>query len=224
MNFSNDGAKLGIEQYRFAHNFDLKDKSFTIISDGIKYSISFIGRDKISFDSGKGAKSFDSECLKIEADTYFVRFGNNMAVFEISQGIVTLILPEGYIFGVIESPNPVEPGILHNFTDEMTDTSVRWTLGCFKFTDHVYYCADKCKASWSPKEGELMEYPTKYIKIKDGIYLVDITGVVPKGVCAQEGCDRIVTLQDYEHMMLVGCIFNKSNVMMISGYGDFPDA
>ena len=219
MNFANDGAKYGIDQYRFARNYDFKDKSFTITAGSDKYTLKFIGRDKVSFDSGKAKQDSDCECLKIEADTYFVRFGASFAVLEMSAGAATLVLPEGYVFGVIDGAS----GALHSFTDEMVGTGVRWMLGCYKFADHIYLGSNKCKAAWSPKEGDFKDYDAKYVKIKEGIFLVDITGNTPAGVCAPDGCDRVIMLEDFEHAMLVGCATSKAGAMMISGYGEFPD-
>ena len=223
MNYGNNGAKYGIDQYRFARNFDLKDKSFTIAADGKNYTLSFTGRDKAAFDSGGGGQECDYECQKIEADTYFVRFGDSFAVLELGAGAATLILPGGYVFGAVAVPGKAPAAALHGFTDEMTGTGVRWVFGCYKFTDQVYFSTDKCRAAWSPKESEFAEYAAKYIKIKDGIFLVDVAGAVPEGVCAPAGCDRILMLQDYEHTMFTGCATGKSGAMMISGYGEFPD-
>lgn len=222
MNFANDGAKYGIDQYRFARNYDFKDKSCTISAGSDKYTFAFAGKDKVTFDSGKSKQELDYECLKIEADTYFIRFGGNFAVFEMSAGAATLVLPEGYVFGSIDAGGAAS-GKLHGFTDEMAGTGVRWMFGCYKSADHIYLGSNQCKASWSPKEGDFKAYEAKYTKIKEGIFLVDITGSVPGGVCAPDGCDRIVMLEDFEHMMFVGCAAGKSGPMMISGYGEFPD-
>ena len=225
MNIANDGSKYGVSQYRFAHNYDLRDKSFTIIYDARKYTLSFKGRDTISFDDGKGGEIDACECLKIEAETYFIRFGSNYAVFDLEAGAATLALAGEHVVGSIEAPGvpAAAAGALHGYSDEMTGTGVRWMLGCFRFTDHIYFCADKARASWSPKEKDFKDYDAKYIKIKEGIFLVDVTGVVPGGACAPEGCDHVIMLQDYEHMMFVGCVTSKSGPVMISGYGEFPD-
>ncbi|MDR0469472.1 MAG: hypothetical protein LBH09_05810 [Peptococcaceae bacterium] len=223
MNYANDGAKYGVDQYRFAHNYDLIDQQLVINSCDKKYTFSFTSRDKLTFDSGAGEQIFDCECLKIEADTYFVRFGADLAVFDISQGLATLALSGGYVFGAVEIPDRGTPDASHHFTDEMTGTGVRWVLGCAKYTDRIYISADQCRAAWAPESEVFSAYQAKYVKIKDGIYLVDVTGPVPDGACAPAGCDRIIALEDYEHMLLAGCVFSKSGAMMIGGYGEFPE-
>ena len=222
MNFANDGAKYGIDQYKFAGNYEFEKKSFCINAGGDKYEFVFNGREKVSFSSGSKKEEHDYECLKIEADTYFFRFGANFAVFEMNAGAATLVLPGGYVFGSIELPGR-QSGALHSFTDEMAGTGVRWMLGCYKFTDHVYAGNNQCKASWTPNVGDFKTYDAKYVKIKAGIFLVDITGEVPGGVCAPDGCGRVVLLEDFEHMMFVGCASAKSGPMMLSGYGEFSD-
>ena len=43
-------------------------------------------------------------------------------------------------------------------------------------------------------------------------------------VCAPKGTNRIVTLQDYERMMLVGCVFGEGfEPVEITGYAKFLD-
>ncbi|MCL1805385.1 MAG: hypothetical protein FWG28_05225 [Clostridiales bacterium] len=220
MNHSNYGVKYGVDQYRFAHNYDLKDSSLIIKDADKEYSLAFAGKEKLSFDFGEGARDYKYECLKIEADTYFLRFGENVAVIELSEGRATLVLSEGYVFGVIGRG---APEATHGFTDEMTGTGVRWVLGCDKFTDHVYNRSDLCRASWSPREKDFVEYPAKYVKIKAGIYLVDIEGHAGSRLYMPEGHERIITLQDYEHMLMAGCVYMKSGVKTIGAYGEFPD-
>jgi len=222
MHLANDGAQYGAGQYRFARNYELKGRAFVITSPDKRFTLSFIGLDKAVFDRGNGGESLDYECLKIEKDTYFLRFGTNAAVLELAQGLATVILPESYVFGVIEQPGQTAAGHVHGYTDEMTGTAVRWILGVGSFTDHVYINDGECNASWSPKESAFALYPAKYVKIKEGLYLVDVTGPVPAGVCAPQGCRRVLVLQDYEHMMLVGCLFCDDGMLMISGYGEFP--
>ncbi|MCL1834805.1 MAG: hypothetical protein FWG48_01480 [Oscillospiraceae bacterium] len=223
MNMTNDGSKYGVDQYRFAHNYEFEGKSFTVDAGGRKYALTFTGRDKLTFDNGSGKQDVEWECHKIEADTYFIRFGGNIAVFELAGGNATLALPEGYAFGTIENHSIAAQSLAHGFTDEMADTEVRWVFGCFKFAQHKYIDAGKCSVAWSPKEKEGAEHPAKFVKIKDGIYLVDITGGAPAGTCAPEGLARTVLLEDFEHSMFVGCVFAKDGAMAVSGYGEYPE-
>jgi hypothetical protein len=62
----------------------------------------------------------------------------------------------------------------------------------------------------------------KGLKIKEGIYLVDIQGLVPYYACAPSTVERSVFLQDYDHMMTVGALIdNHEPPMLISGYARF---
>ena len=223
MNMANDGAKYGVDQYRFAHNYDLKSKSFTVTADDVKYTLTIMDRKKLMFGSTKGEESFDYECLKIEADTYFILFGSNVAVIELARGMATLILQEGYIFGAVDIPGRMALVNFHSLSEDVVGTAVRWVLGCDKYVNHIYLSKDNCRAAWSP-EGEIFsDYAAKYVKIKDGIYLVDVTGPIPDSAHAPSGSNRMIALQDYDHMMFVGCIFRGESPMMISGYGEFPE-
>ena len=222
MDLANNGAKYGADQYRFAHNYDLKKEIITITADK-EYVLTFAGRDKLTLNSGTGAEVFDYECLKLETDTYFVRFGSGIVVLELSLGFAAFVLPTGYVCGSIKLPEQAAPDIYPGMTEEMTGTAVRWVFGCDKYVNHIYCSADKCRAAWSPEGDRFTNYPASYLKIKDGIYLVDVKGLVPERACAPSGSDRLILLEDYEHMMLVGCVFGTAHPLMISGYGEFPE-
>ncbi|MCL2124512.1 MAG: hypothetical protein FWH33_00800 [Oscillospiraceae bacterium] len=221
MNHANNGAKYGIDQYRFAHNYDFKDKTLAIASDAIKHSFRFAGKNKLEYDAGKGSESFDYECLKLDVDTYFVRFGTNVAVFEMTGGVGALVLADGFVFGAVDQAGQAQSGAIPCLTDEMTDTAVTWVLGCDKFFSRIYAEAGLCRAAWAPAKADFAEYPAKCVKIKEGMFLTDVTEPIPDGSCAPAGSDRIIALEDYERMMLVGCVFGKNPPLMISGYGEF---
>ena len=223
MNLANDGARYGADQYRFAHCYDLKRKTLMVSADSKNYTIGFAGKEKLTFDSGGSVESYTYECLKIEDDTYFVLFGTNIAVFELNQGLATLILPEGYVYGAIQIPGEAISVTRHSSTEEMIGTAVCWVLGCDKYVNHIYFSADRCRSVVSVQADSFEENSMTCTKIKDGIYLVDIVGPVPESACAPAGSDRMVLLEDYEHMMLVGCIFGASPPLMISGHGEFPE-
>ena len=223
MNIANDGSKYGADQYRLAHNYDLKSSSFTIVADGQKYTMSFAGREKLTFDNGNGSQEFDYECHKIEDDTYFVRFGEQAAVLELAGSFATLVLSDGYHFGAIDTDGQTGDGILHGFTDEVVGTTAQWVLGCDKFVTHKYDNADSCKVAWSPKGDDFADCTIKYVKIKDAIYLIDVTGAIPDDAPPPPRSNRYIALQDYDHMLFVGCILGKSPPLMIGGYGEFPD-
>ena len=207
MNQSNFGEKYGVGQYRFPHAYDLAGKTFAF---GDK-TISFVSRTELLFCGVQSAY----EALKIEKDTYFVSFGDSAAVIDESCGRALFITPDGYDFCGDGK---------WTFTDNMTGTGIRWYLGSEKYTDHIYFAPDKARVSWSPLAEDYGVFPAKYTFIKDGIYLVDIAAEVPSGVCAPEGYDRALFLEDYEHVMLVGCLMGKGvSPIAVSGYGKFVD-
>ena len=223
MNLANDGAKYGIDQYRFAQNYDLKSKSFNINANGSKYSITFEGCGKLTFVSPEETTNYEYECLKVEDDTYFVSFGANVAVLEMTYGLATLVLGKENVFGVIETAGKPASGQLHALTDEMTGTAVCWMMGCNKYANHIYFDNDKCRAAWSPNGDNFTVNPTVYIKIKDGIYLVKVEGAIPDNIGAPPGSNCFISLQDYDHMMFVGCIQSEKAHETVSGYGEFPE-
>ncbi|MCL2122180.1 MAG: hypothetical protein FWH28_08030 [Clostridiales bacterium] len=222
MNLSNDSAKYGVGQYRFAHNYDLKDKRFTIAADGKKYGLTFNGKQELTFDAGDKPLTIGYECLKIDKQVYFVRFGMRVAALDTENGLATLVLPEGYVFGVIEG-SQAAPDKRHTFSEEMVGTAVRWVFGVGRFTDRIYFEEARCRASFSPKEEAFAFYRTKAVKIKEGMFLVDVEGQVPEFICVPPGSDRILVLEDYEHMLFAGCITGKAGTIMVGGYGDFHD-
>ena len=222
MNLANDGAKYGADQYRFACNYEFRNKSCTIHTSGKKFSLAFAGREKLTFSTEKESETFEYECLKIELATYFIRFGQNAAVIEMSEGLATLVLEEGLVFGSLEIGEQA-PGKRHSLTDEMTGTAMCWVLGCDKYVNVVHFDTDECRLAWSPSDDKFVDCSAKCVKIKNGIYLVDIAGSIPDYACVPSGSNRIIMLQDYEHVMLVGCIFGNSPPLMISGYGEFLD-
>ena len=104
----------------------------------------------------------------------------------------------------------------------MVGTHVAWILGCGRFTSQDFYETGMCRIAWSPRENEPYEQPCKATRIKGPIYLVDISGRVRQGVCAPFFTNRLIMLQDYDHMMTVGCVMGRGfDPIMISGYAKF---
>ena len=100
-NLANCGEKYGIGQYRFAHNYELAGKDFTITAGDREYKLAFRSKTNVVFEG----KEYAYECLKLELNTYFVRFGLNVAVVDLEQRLVTLILGDEYIYGAIGCPD-----------------------------------------------------------------------------------------------------------------------
>jgi hypothetical protein len=222
-NLANSGEKHGISQYRFAHNYELAGKGFTIAAGDKEYKLAFKCKQNIVFEG----KEYAYECLKLELNTYFVCFGLNVAVVDLEQGLVILTLGDEYIYGAIGCPDQKlecsssQAG--HGCAgDDMVGTNVAWILGCDRFTAQDFYEAGKCRVAWSPRENEPYEQTLNVTRIKGAIYLVDIKGRVHQGVCAPFFTNRVIMLQDYDHMMTVGCVMGQGfDPIMISGYAKF---
>ena len=222
-NLANNGAKYGISQYRFAHNYELAGKDFTITAGDKEYQLTFKSKKDVVF----GGKEYPCECLKLELNTYFVCFGLNVAVIDLEQCLVTLILGGEYLYGAIGCPDQKcknsgsQPGHVCA-GDDMVGTNVAWILGCGRFMAQDFHEAGKCRVAWSPRENEPYEQPCKATRIKGPIYLVDIKGRVHQGVCAPFFTSRVIMLQDYDRMMTVGCVMGEGfDPIMISGYAKF---
>jgi hypothetical protein len=222
-NLANCGEKYGISQYRFAHNYELAGKNFNIRAEDKVFKLAFKCKKNVVFEG----KEFTYECLKLELNTYFVCFGLNVAVVDLEQCLATLILGDEYIYGAIGCPDQklksdCSQDIHGSAGDDMVGTHVAWVLGCGRFTAQDFCEAGKCRVAWSPRENEPYEQPCKATKIKGPIYLVDIKGRVHQGVCAPFFTNRVIMLQDYDHMMTVGCVMGQGfDPILISGYAKF---
>lgn len=222
-NLANCGEKHGVGQYRFARNYELEGKDFAISAGDKEYRLAFKCKKNVLFEN----KEYAYECLKLELNTYFVRFGLNVAVVELHQGFVTLVLDEQHIYGAIGCPDQKSrrgdsPAGHCCAGDDMVGTNVAWIMGCGRFATQDFFEAGKVRVAWSPREDEPYEQPCKTTRIKKPIYLVDIRGRVRQGVCAPFFTNRVLMLQDYDRMMMVGCIMGKGfDPIMISGYAKF---
>ncbi len=216
-NLANNAEQLGIGQYRFPFNFELAGKNFTIKAEDGEYDISFICGRELEF----RGKKYLYECQKLEKTTYFILFSSIAGVVDLGQGYITLIDGDKYISGPVcpcaEGKNaPACAG------DDMVGTYVSWILGCGRFMTQEFSAPGKCVVSWSPREGDRDELDCRATKIKGPIYLVDIRGPVRTGVCAPFFTDRVIMLQDYDHMMTVGCVMGKGfDPISVAGYAEF---
>ena len=220
-NLSNSAEHHGIGQYRFPHNYELVGSGYTIYEGDRKHHLSFIRKDYMELD-GKGC---EYEALKIAAKIYFVRLGFNVAVVDLEQSSITLIVGETYFYGKIGSPGSSgssEKSAHTDARDEMAGTAVAWVLGCQRYVVHEFLEDGKCRVRWSPKEEEMNDHPYCATKIKEPMYLVDIKGTAPYYVCAPVLTNRFIALQDYDRMLTVGCVMGGGMIpTMISGYARF---
>jgi hypothetical protein len=222
-NLANRAEKYGISQYRFPHNYELAGRDFTVTAGDKIHKLGFKCEKNVVFED----KEYAYECLKLELNTYFICFGLNVAVVDPEQCLVTLILGDEYIHGNIEYADQKckcdGSHAIHGCAgDDMVGTNVAWILGCGRFTAQDFYEVGKCRVAWSPRENEPYEQPCKATRIKGPVYLVDIKGRVRRGVCAPFFTGRVIMLQDYDHMMTVGCVMGKGfDPIMVSGYAKF---
>jgi hypothetical protein len=216
-NLSNTADQYGIGQYRFPHNYELVGKEFTIREGDKTHRLKFLRKDAAELDG----KARDFEALKLEATTYFVRLGFDVAVVDLGQGLITLIQGDEYFYGKIDGLYQ-ESAAHADAHDEMVGTGVAWVLGCGRYTVHEFIEEGKCRVRWSPVDAAQNDHPCRATKIKGPMYLVDIKGFVPFNVCASILTERVIALQDYDHMMTVGCVMGGGMTpVMISGYARF---
>jgi hypothetical protein len=75
---------------------------------------------------------------------------------------------------------------------------------------------------WSPIDEAYNDFPCKITKIKELLYLVDVPGRVPSHVDAPVLTTRVISVQDYDHMLAVGCIIGGGVApVMFSGYARY---
>ena len=160
-------------------------------------------------------------------------------------------LNNSYIeFGAILKPDGSLTFQRHSYTDDMVGTCMQWCYGCFS-TVHVYYCTNFYRITY-PRDGSQdpalsegmdslvrqlpsSDEPASYIKIKENMYLLNITErnmerlLGPKGLFR---CDTMCFLQNYDRLYLVGKAFGNltqdgedSEIRMAFGaYGKFTEA
>lgn len=215
---ANDGKKYGVSQYRFAHNFELAGKELKFKAEGKEHTLNFLCGKNVEFDG----KKYGYEALKLSKEIYFVLFGKICGVVDLEQDYVTLIDGDEYMQGSTGcsccggKPVHVPAG------DKMVGTNVAWILGVGRYTCQEFSAEGKCKVSWSPRDNDQDEYDCKALEIKYPMFLVDIKGGVRACVTAPFFTERVVMLQDYDHMMTVGCLFQKGgDPVMFSGYAKF---
>lgn len=235
-NLANNAAQYGIGQYRFARNYELAGKALTIEAEGKAYTLALNCGGEAVFNGKKCVW----EAEKLSSALYFVRFDLNCGVFCLEGGQAVLCLHgrKTPLCGAIQGFDKVE---LPTLTGDMAGTKVRWVFGVNRYVNHEYYAKSKLRSAWSRNtvrtgsgrtfrddwEAKPEDYTVEEIKaVKFGgpFYLADISTQVPEGVCAPAGMTRLVLLEDYDHMMTVGCAFGKDmEPILLAGYAKFLD-
>jgi hypothetical protein len=227
MNHANNGDRYGFSQYRFPLSYQLKGCRFDLTdTNGAKYALYFADSQFMTFSSGHSEPELSAyQCLKLDDDTYFVSYGATLhtAVIDLSNGLAALIGEKENNYVFCTASGFPDGKIAPSFTDEMTGTAVRWVFGCNRYIKQIYCGENTCRCSWSPFDDKYRDAPTTYIKIKDGIYLCDVRRDPPMGADMPQGYGRLIMLQDFDHMLLVGCTFaaHTNERILVSAYGDF---
>jgi hypothetical protein len=138
-----------------------------------------------------------------------------------------------YTFGAIRiGDEEIKSYPRHGFSSDLIGTTVQWAYGAEMATVHVYYCTDFYRITYPrdpafSAEAEKMndmftnilkdlpssDEPTKYIKIKEGLYLFSLTEANGERVLGAKMGFRSNTmcfLQNYRHVYQVGRAFGTS--------------
>ena len=169
------------------------------------------------------------EALKLDADLHVVFFGETIttAALDLARGTAAISTGEAgqYDFCRIEGLYR-EGEALPAYTDEMTGTHVRWYLGYERFLEHEYLDGGVCRCIWSPRTDRPRMAPARYVKLSEGKYLVELNRCSPFQTDMPQGFTKTVLVQDWVHLLTVGCIYNPiiNEFRLVSGYAMEPPA
>lgn len=223
MNKTHDGKNYGMTQYCWPHDFELAGRTLTLRSDAASYQLVFQDREFIECD---GVLS-QYEALKLDADLHIVFFGETIttAVLDLARGTAAISTGENgaYDFCRIDGFGDGSAE-LPACTDEMTGTEVRWYFGCERFMEHSYLADGKCRCVWSPRTDRPRIAPASYIKVSEGKFLVELNRCSPLHTDMPQGFSKVVLLQDWTHLLTVGCIYSPilNEFRLVSGYAMEP--
>jgi hypothetical protein len=216
-NLSNKAEQYGISQYRFPHNYELAGRNFSVSDGNGSHSLHFICRNYVLLDG----KRFEYESLKISGAVYFVRIGYSAAVVDLEQNLITLIKGEDHFNGKIDDLH-AGSAVHTDAPDDLTGTAIAWVLGCSRYMSHEFIECGSVRVRWSPVDDAHNDFQCKITKIKELLYLVDVPGRVPYHVDAPVLTTRVISVQDYDHMLTVGCIIAGGiTPVMFSGYARY---
>ena len=222
MNKTHDGKNYGMTQYCWPHDFELAGRTLTLRSDFAAYQLAFQDKEFIDCD---GVLS-QYEALKLDADTHVVFFGETIttAVLDLARGTAVISTGENGAYDFCRVDGFGGDAELPAYTDEMTGTEVRWYFGCDRFMQHSYLADGKCRCVWSPRTDRPRTAPASYVKLSEGKYLVELNRCSPLHTDMPQGFSKIVLVQDWLHLLTVGCIYSPilNEFRLISGYAMEP--
>ncbi len=156
---------------------ELAGRSFKLVmEDGYDYAVKFIDGKKLVFGREGDEGTYDYECLKSEALTYFVNFEipgrfprvGISIVLDTEQSLATMVTSNlgqdptyprmtavEFTFGAIEKPDGTVPKIRHGYTDELVGRAVNWCYGTFDVV-HIYVTERLYRVGFSPRRIESM--------------------------------------------------------------------
>jgi len=222
MNKTHDGSNYGMTQYRWALDFELAGRTIVLRSASAAYELKF--QDKEFIECGGVLSQY--EALKLDDDLHVVFFGETIttAVLDLARG--TAVISTGaageYDFCRVEG---FDGGAeLPGYTEEMEGTHVRWYLGCERYMEHEYLAEGKCRCAWTPRVDRPRIAPATYIRLSEGRYLVELNRCSPLHTDMPQGFSKVVLVQDWQHMLTVGCIYSPvlNEFRLVSGYAMEP--
>lgn len=227
MNLTNNGIHHGFTQFCYPHDYELSGKEFVLRSPAEAYTLEFTDQGFVKFKNKNDVVLSQYEALKLDDNTHIVFFGEYIStvVFDFKNGLATISKDTAgeYDFCTIDGFT-ANSGSLHGYTDEMTDTHVKWVFGCDRYIENLYQENGMCRCVWSPRDDRPRTIPAVYIRIADGIYLCELNSTSPFRTDVPQGFSKIVMLQSYERLLTVGCIYSPvlNEFRLISGYAMQP--
>lgn len=225
MNKANCGEKYGITQYARAHSYELAGKTLMYTDDtGNNYVLEFIDKTTVNYTKNDVSEMSQYEAQKINASVFLVSFGLvfRAAVIDIKNGIAVFTNDVAGEFVFCKASNCT--GNLPTETEDMTGTFVKWVFGYNRYLLNTYLEDKKCKCVWSPREDRPRTIPATYIKVGEGLYLVELNSTSPFYTDFTQGFSRMLMLQDYDRMSFIGAFHSPATneTIMVSGYGLDP--
>ena len=218
MNKTHDGKNYGMTQYCWPHDFELAGRTILLRSDTRTYELCFQDREFIEC----GGVLSQYEALKLDSDLHVIFFGETIttAVLDLALGTAAISTDETGTYDFCRVDGFDGSAALPSYTDEMTGTRVRWFFGCRRFMEHEYLDGGKCRCGWSPCADRARVAPATYIKLSEGKYLVELNRCSPRNTDMPQGYSKIVLVQDWMHLLTVGCIYNPmvNEFLPVSGY------